>query len=165
MISSSLWTPYRPENPYPNALYLINEEGDDWYEYQKFFQPDTYKVVFNHTGEISRVTKDATDLFPQNQQIAEVADIPEDFHPYDYRFESGQFIPVEKSMGDIIAANEGVQTKLITQATQVISPLVVLEQSGLLEGSRAVKLEAYRGYLKTLMKVDLSDPTWPEMPA
>ncbi|HBA2152652.1 TPA: tail fiber assembly protein, partial [Escherichia coli] len=75
-IKNFIW--YTPENPdVPGAMCLKSEDGQDWYECQPLFSPDTLKVVYNSAGVITDISRDVQALWPANQSVAEVADTEE----------------------------------------------------------------------------------------
>lgn len=72
------FTPYTPENPpFEGAAYLISEDGQDWYECQKLFADNTYKIMYDSDNIIRSVTTDVSTLFPLNMSVAEVETVPE----------------------------------------------------------------------------------------
>jgi len=58
-----------------------DETGADWYASQKFFQPDTLKLVFEKNGVIVSMHHDVSALWPGEGSVAEVAteNIPDGF--------------------------------------------------------------------------------------
>ncbi|HAX5206074.1 TPA: DUF4376 domain-containing protein [Escherichia coli] len=72
------FTPYTPENPpFEGVVYLISEGGQDWYECQKLFADNTYKIMYDSDNIIRSVTTDVSTLFPLNMSVAEVETLPE----------------------------------------------------------------------------------------
>ncbi|HAY0218996.1 TPA: DUF4376 domain-containing protein [Escherichia coli] len=72
------FTVYTPENP-PVAwgVYLISEDGHDWYECQKLFSEETYKIAYDSDNIIRSISGDVSSLFPVNLSVAEVETLPE----------------------------------------------------------------------------------------
>ncbi|UUF64776.1 tail fiber assembly protein [Escherichia coli] len=79
MLNIKNFKPYIPENTDTNASYLISEDGQDWYECQKLFSPETVKVVYDNNNTIIGFSLDVSALFPVNASVAEVAanEVPE----------------------------------------------------------------------------------------
>ncbi|UUF23017.1 hypothetical protein NQB69_15765 [Escherichia coli] len=73
MLNIKNFKPYTPENMLVNASYLMSEDGQDWYECQKLFSPDTVKVVYDNSNVIISFSQDVSSLFPVNASVAEVA--------------------------------------------------------------------------------------------
>ncbi|WP_097456967.1 tail fiber assembly protein [Escherichia coli] len=73
MLNIKNFKPYIPENTDANASYLISEDGQDWYECQKLFSPETVKVVYDNSNVIISFSQDVSSLFPVNASVAEVA--------------------------------------------------------------------------------------------
>lgn len=72
------FTPYTPEDPFVEwASYLISEDGQDWYECQKLFAEDTYKIAYDSDSIVRSIATDASTLFPLNLSVVEVETLPE----------------------------------------------------------------------------------------
>ncbi|ENN7401659.1 DUF4376 domain-containing protein [Escherichia coli] len=72
------FTTYTPENPLSDgAAHLISEDGQDWYDCQKLFAEDTYKISYDSDGIICGITTDVSTLFPLNLSVAEVETLPD----------------------------------------------------------------------------------------
>lgn len=55
-----------------DAMYLQSEDGQDWYECQASFKPETLKIVYDNEGKVMSQSRDASALFPLNASVAEV---------------------------------------------------------------------------------------------
>lgn len=55
-----------------DAVYLIDENGRDWYESQQDFSADKLKITFDETGLIISQSFDVSALFPLNASVAEI---------------------------------------------------------------------------------------------
>ena len=72
------FTPYTPEDPFVEwASYLISEDGQDWYECQKLFAEDTYKIAYDSDNIVRSIATDVSTLFPLNLSVVEVEMLPE----------------------------------------------------------------------------------------
>ncbi|HCS3278329.1 TPA: tail fiber assembly protein, partial [Shigella flexneri] len=58
-----------------NIKWLYTEDGKNWYEEQKNFQPDTLKMVYDHNGVIICIEKDVSAINPEGASVVEVPDI------------------------------------------------------------------------------------------
>lgn len=47
------------------VIWLYSEDGKNWYEEVKNFQPDTIKIVYDANNIIVSITKDASTLNPE----------------------------------------------------------------------------------------------------
>ena len=48
-----------------NIKWLYSDDGKNWYEEQKNFQPDTLKMVYDHNGVIICIEKDVSAINPE----------------------------------------------------------------------------------------------------
>ncbi|EFH1235261.1 tail fiber assembly protein, partial [Escherichia coli] len=58
-----------------NIKWLYSEDGKNWYEEQKNFQPDTLKMVYDHNGVIICIEKDVSAINPEGASVVELPDI------------------------------------------------------------------------------------------
>lgn len=58
-----------------DVIWLWSEDGKNWYEEVKNFQPDTIKIVYDANNIIVAITKDASTLNPEGYSVVEVPDI------------------------------------------------------------------------------------------
>ncbi|EAW9401595.1 DUF4376 domain-containing protein [Salmonella enterica] len=56
------------------VMFLFSEDGQEWYECQKQFAPDTIKVAYDADGVIRSLSLDVSALWPDNLSVAEVPD-------------------------------------------------------------------------------------------
>lgn len=74
------FTPYTPESEAELTLmrdhgigFLLSAEGADWYQSQKLFKEDAWKVVFEwETGKIYTMSKDVSALWPNGACVADI---------------------------------------------------------------------------------------------
>ncbi|KZH19356.1 phage tail protein [Escherichia coli] len=57
------------------VIWLYSEDGKNWYEEVKNFQPDTIKIVYDENNIIVAITRDASTLNPEGFSVVEVPDI------------------------------------------------------------------------------------------
>ncbi|EFH7778246.1 tail fiber assembly protein [Escherichia coli] len=58
-----------------DVVWLWSEEGKNWYEEQKNFQPDTLKVAYNQEGVICCIEKDVSLINPEGMSVVELPNI------------------------------------------------------------------------------------------
>ncbi|EEJ8287818.1 DUF4376 domain-containing protein [Salmonella enterica] len=56
------------------VMFLFSEDGQEWYECQKQFTPDTIKIVYDADGIIRSLSPDVSALWPEGLSVAEVPD-------------------------------------------------------------------------------------------
>ena len=98
------FTIYKPEiNPFnnDNVVFCKDENGNDWYNLVKKFQPDTVKLMYDKEGNINSVTKDASGLFPNDLSVLEVEKVEENFDQFKYRIVDGKIIVRVPNENDI----------------------------------------------------------------
>ncbi|EDW6064254.1 DUF4376 domain-containing protein [Salmonella enterica subsp. enterica serovar Oslo] len=81
MINIKNFTPGNPKTPEQlelankhRVLFLFSEDGQEWYEAQKQFAPDTIKFSYDADGVIRSISRDVSALYPANLSVAEVPD-------------------------------------------------------------------------------------------
>lgn len=147
-----------------SVLFLNDENGTDWYFYQKRFQDDTWKVVIDDQGRVFSLSKDCSSLFPQNLKVVEIEDLPSGFNikePWFINLDTLEVYRDEKYM-----AEEKLR-KLTDDATRTMQPLIQAEEDGDLTDDESEKLRALRQYRTELRRLDVSnapDIQWPSMP-
>ncbi|EJG3701602.1 DUF4376 domain-containing protein [Salmonella enterica] len=56
------------------VMFLFSEDGQEWYECQKQFAPDTIKLAYDADGIIRSLSRDVSALWPDGLSVAEVPD-------------------------------------------------------------------------------------------
>ncbi|EIC0887635.1 DUF4376 domain-containing protein [Salmonella enterica subsp. enterica serovar Mikawasima] len=56
------------------ALFLFSGDGQEWYESQKQFAPDTIKFAYDADGVIRSISRDVSALWPVGLSVAEIPD-------------------------------------------------------------------------------------------
>ncbi|VFS65230.1 phage tail assembly protein [Salmonella enterica subsp. diarizonae] len=54
------------------VVFMFSQDGQDWYECQKLFSPDTIKVAYDNQGIIRCISKDVSAINPEGFSVAEV---------------------------------------------------------------------------------------------
>ncbi|HDT2167859.1 TPA: tail fiber assembly protein [Escherichia coli] len=166
------FTPYTPETPHAEwALYLISEDGHDWYECQKLFAEDTYKIVYDKNNIVRSIATDVSALCPVDASVAELASLPEgaDINGGWY-YRDGEVLPVPV---DYSQQAEKQRQRLLTEAGDIISDWKTELELGIISDEDRASLTQWMAYIKSLKALDLSqvsDETsfnsinWPERP-
>lgn len=151
-----------------NAIFLISEDGQDWYDCQSKFKASTIKVMYDVDGVIRAITKDVSSLFPENRSVAEVDLLPNDAAiDGNWIYEQGQVIPRQFTQHELIEQAERKKSSLLLQIERVIAPLkdaVELEIATEEEKSRYFD---WRNYRVQISRVDVTNPEnikWPNQP-
>lgn len=56
------------------VVFLFSEDGQEWYEAQNQFAPDTIKLAYDSDGVIRSISRDVSALCPYDLSVAEVPD-------------------------------------------------------------------------------------------
>lgn len=168
------FTPYTPENMTVNALYLKSEDGQDWYECQKLFSPDTIKIVYDSNDVVISFSKDVSALCPVNASVAEVPvdEVPEGMSlGGGWLYREGKVIP--KPM-DYRKKAEEQRWILYRNAADVISDWKVELLLEMISDENKEKLTNWMRYINTLKSLNFCEVideasynaiAWPEQPA
>lgn len=169
LINLTLYTPKEPD--VPGALYLQDEDGQDWYEAQKDFQEDTLKIQFNAQGIITSMSQDVSALWPVEQSVTEVviADIPKglDIHGgwvFDGNKISARVLPPEELQAQVAAQKQ----QLMTQALMAMLPLEKAVKLNVATEEEKAQLDLWEKYCVLLGRVELVKAPkvkWPKPPA
>lgn len=106
-----------------DIVFLQTEQGDDWYEIQSMFSPDTIKIVYGENKVITSYSRDVSSLNPINSFIAEVSegDFPENIDILGgWGFDGEKVVKINP---DPLEENNRIKNQLISEATAVIAPL------------------------------------------
>jgi len=165
-----------PEGFPESTLFLIDDQGRDWYAAQKEFKGDTLKVVFNNSGVIVSKSIEVSALWPMNNSVAEVAaaDVPNGIDiSGNWMFDGKSIVPRTYTAEEWQARAEHQRQKLITAANATMTPWEREANVGILENDDKVSLIEWTKYAKALRKLDISAVkdeagynaiTWPEQP-
>ncbi|MCP6259269.1 tail fiber assembly protein, partial [Klebsiella pneumoniae] len=59
------------------VVFLRDENGNDWYECQKFFHENTIKIVYDSDNIVVSISNDVSTLWPVGASVAEIEILPE----------------------------------------------------------------------------------------
>ncbi|MEQ5724235.1 tail fiber assembly protein [Providencia rettgeri] len=159
-------------NGVQNALYLISEDGRDWYECQKLFSKDTIKFAYNCDGVIVSASYDVSALFPVNLSVSEcerMTDVSvEKLSSGIFRYENSKICEdKEIENNGLISQAESKKQSLLAEATKAIAPLQDAVDLNMATDTEIGLLAAWKKYRVLLNRVDTSaapDIDWPEKP-
>lgn len=146
--------------------YINDENGNDWYELQKTFQPETFKVVFEPEKNIVvALSNDASALFPLNCSIVELESLPDEAKANaEWVFDGNQVVPRTYTHAEQRQQIMRKKEKLMDKATRVIAPLQDAADLGIATEAEKSALLAWKKYRVRLNRVDISNGEWPALP-
>ena len=137
-----------------DVKWLWSEDGKNWYEEQKNFQPDTLKIAYDHTGMSVIELLDIT-----ANRRADVSG--------NWMYQDGQVIKRTYTRDELIAQAATEKARLLAEASTCIAPLQDSVDLGMATEADKISLTAWRTFRVLLSRVDTStapDVVWPEMP-
>ncbi|MGV6130692.1 tail fiber assembly protein, partial [Escherichia coli] len=102
------------------------EDGKNWYEEQKNFQPDTIKIAYDENNIIVAVSKDVSTINPEGLSIVEVPDITANRRADNngkWMFLDGKVVKREYTEQELQQQAESQKAALLSEAESVIQPL------------------------------------------
>lgn len=145
-----------------NALFIRSEDGTDWYEAQKSFDPNLLKVVFNaDTGVIISADTDVSVLWPIDACIADVdynvnAQV-EDLQGKVFDVASGTIIDRVFNEEEMKAKLTAQVAYLQKQASELIAPLTYAVDLEVITEEENAYLKALKLYSIALIRVEQQD--------
>ncbi|CAD6169593.1 tail assembly chaperone [Escherichia coli] len=179
MLNLKNFTEYTPDSDRSELVglgvgFLQNEAGNDWYEAQGNYSPDTYKVMYDTKGVVRSIVRDVSGLYPNGFSVAEVESLPDGVDiDGNWVFDGENVVARTLTAAEWLAKAESQRSALISDAKETIS----LWQSELLLGTISdddkESLTEWIAYIKALQALDLSGVTdeesynatvWPDEP-
>lgn len=158
---------YEPDDKeLPTALYLRDENGNDWYSVIDSFSLDTFKISYRDDGLIIGCDLDATGMFPVNLSVVEIApaDVPAELFPDgSWFYKDGKL----QQIRDYLADAETERNSRMAVVTARITELTEAQDDGDITIAELEELSAMREYRTKLRRLDLTsapDITWPVPP-
>ncbi|WP_019213315.1 tail fiber assembly protein [Yersinia massiliensis] len=147
------------------VIYHVDEEGRDWYELQKTFREDTFKVGYNAQGYVCTVSEHVYAIAPTGLSIVEVESLPDNFvlEWAAYEYLNGEVVMRIPSDEEIAAAADEQRKKLMSDISVELATLEDIEQSGTGTEQELSRLAALKQYRIALMRLDINQP-WPVLP-
>ncbi|ENC1406420.1 tail fiber assembly protein [Escherichia coli] len=150
-----------------DVIWLYTEDGKNWYEEVKNFQPDTIKIVYDANNIIVAITKDASTLNPEGYSVVEVPDITANRRADDsgkWMFRDGAVVKRIYTADEQQQQAESQKAALLSEAESVIQPLERAVRLNMATDEERTRLEAWGRYSVLVSRVDTANPEWPQKP-
>ncbi|EFF8886611.1 tail fiber assembly protein [Escherichia coli] len=150
-----------------NIKWLYTEDGKNWYEEQKNFQPDTLKMVYDHNDVIICIEKDVSAINPEGASVVEVPDITANRRADDsgkWMFKDGAVVKRIYTADEQQQQAESQKAALLSEAESVIQPLERAVRLNMATDEERTRLEAWERYSVLVSRVDTANPEWPQKP-
>lgn len=154
-----------------NIIFVRCKSGQDWYESQQLFSPDTMKIVYNEAGRIVSFDMDVSKLWPINCWVAEVdaSDIPEGMDRLGgWVYRNGKVQAYERTAAELQGMAERNRDSLLAKARAYISDWQAELSLGMLPDSDKAQLVQWLAYIRQLKATDIGnvpESAWPTPPA
>ncbi|EFA2752766.1 tail fiber assembly protein [Escherichia coli] len=150
-----------------NVAWLWSEDGKNWYEEVKNFQPDTIKILYDKNNIIVAVTRDASTLDPTGYSVVEVPDITANRRADDsgkWLFKDGAVVKRIYTADEQQQQAELQKAALLSEAESVIQQLERAVRLNMATDEERTRLEAWERYSVLVSRVDTAKPEWPQKP-
>ncbi|EEY8841942.1 tail fiber assembly protein [Escherichia coli] len=150
-----------------NVAWLWSEDGKNWYEEVKNFQPDTIKILYDENNIIVAVTRDASTLDPTGYSVVEVPDITANRRADDsgkWLFKDGAVVKRIYTADEQQQQAELQKAALLSEAESVIQQLERTVRLNMATDEERTRLEAWERYSVLVSRVDTAKPEWPQKP-
>lgn len=150
-----------------NVAWLWSEDGKNWYEEVKNFQPDTIKILYDENNIIVAVTRDASTLDPTGYSVVEVPDITANRRADDsgkWLFKDGAVVKRIYTADEQQQQAELQKAALLSEAESVIQQLERAVRLNMATDEERTRLEAWERYSVLVSRVDTAKPEWPQKP-
>lgn len=158
------------------VLFLKSDAGEDWYECQKSFRPETVKLMYDKDGIIRSITTkpnaeghyDVSGFFPENMSVAEIDHLPEgvDINGR-WLFDGVQIKLREYSVAELQQQAANRKQELIKQSSLQIETLNDAAELGMAseeEQRLLARWKTYRVLLNRIAPETAPDIDWPQQP-
>ncbi|HGT5039044.1 TPA: tail fiber assembly protein, partial [Escherichia coli] len=132
-----------------NVAWLWSEDGKNWYEEVKNFQPDTIKILYDENNIIVAVTRDASTLDPTGYSVVEVPDITANRRADDsgkWLFKDGAVVKRIYTADEQQQQAELQKAALLSEAESVIQQLERAVRLNMATDEERTRLEAWERY-------------------
>lgn len=156
-----------------NAMFLYDENGNEWYGCQKEFSPDTIKIAYDSNGVIRSIAanNDVSTLWPLGFSVAEVpnttanrrADISGG-----WVFDGESIVKRVYTPDELQAQAELQKARLMADANKKTQAWQTQLMLGMISDEDKKSLIAWMEYVQKVQAVDVSlapNITWPDQPA
>ncbi|EFJ6605657.1 TPA: tail fiber assembly protein [Escherichia coli] len=149
------------------VVWLYTEDGKNWYEEQKKFQPDTIKIAYDKNNVIVTVSKDVSTINPEGLSVVEVSDITANRRADNngnWMFLDGKVVKREYTKQELQQQAELQKAALLSEAESVIQPLERAVRLNMATNEERARLESWECYSVLVSRVDTANPEWPQKP-
>ncbi|EOX2113276.1 tail fiber assembly protein [Escherichia coli] len=149
------------------VVWLYTEDGKNWYEEQKNFQPDTIKIAYDKNNVIVTVSKDVSTINPEGLSVVEVSDITANRRADNngnWMFLDGKVVKREYTKQELQQQEELQKSALLSEAESVIQPLERAVRLNMATNEERARLESWERYSVLVSRVDTANPEWPQKP-
>ena len=149
------------------VVWLYTEDGQNWYEEQKNFQPDTIKIAYDKNNVIVNVSKDVSTINPEGLSVVEVSDITANRRADNngnWMFLDGKVVKREYTEQELQQQAESQKAALLSESESVIQPLERAVRLNMATDEERTRLEAWERYSVLVSRVDTANPEWPQKP-
>ncbi len=149
------------------VVWLYTEDGKNWYEEQKNFQPDTIKIAYDKNNVIVTVSKDISTINPEGLSVVEVSDITANRRADNngnWMFLDGKVVKREYTKQELQQQAELQKSALLSEAESVIQPLERAVRLNMATNEERARLESWERYSVLVSRVDTAKPEWPQKP-
>lgn len=149
------------------VVWLYTEDGKNWYEEQKDFQPDTIKIAYDKNNVIVTVSKDVSTINPEGLSVVEVSDITANRRADNngnWMFLDGKVVKREYTKQELQQQAELQKSALLSEAESVIQPLERAVRLNMATNEERARLESWERYSVLVSRVDTANPEWPQKP-
>ncbi|EFD1606335.1 TPA: tail fiber assembly protein [Escherichia coli] len=150
-----------------NIKWLYTEDGKNWYEEQKNFQPDTLKMVYDHNDVIICIEKDVSAINPEGASVVELPDITANRRADisgKWMFKDGAVVKRIYTADEQQQQAESQKAALLSEAESVIQPLERAVRLNMATDEERTRLESWERYSVLVNRVDTAKPEWPQKP-
>ncbi|WP_105233381.1 tail fiber assembly protein [Escherichia albertii] len=151
-----------------DVVWLYSDDGRNWYEEQKNFQPDTLKVAYNQEGIICCIEKDASLINPEGMSVIELPNITANRRADtsgNWMIKDGAVIKRVYTEDELQQQAESKKASLLAEAESIIRPLERAVRLNLATDEERTRLDAWERYSVLVSRVDTAKPEWPDLPA
>ena len=152
-----------------DVVWLWSEDGRNWYEEQKNFQPDTLKIAYNKKGIICCIEKDVSSISPENLSVVELPDITANRRADisgSWMFKDGTVVKRTYTEEEQRQQAETQKQKLLHQAREKTQFWQTQLALGIISDSDRQQLMNWMLYVQQVGSIDTSSlpVTFPEQP-
>ncbi|WP_162285874.1 tail fiber assembly protein [Pantoea stewartii] len=152
------------------AWFLFDEDGNEWYECQKLFSPDTIKIAYREKGIIAAIANNFTDvssLFPDGLSVTEVENTEQNRlvdNNGGWVFNGQEIVQRIYTKEELTAFAEAEKAKRLLAASKIVAPLQDASDLDIATEEEKARLLSWKKYRVMLNRVDTAKPDWPQTP-